>query len=353
MNNKAVILTDTHCGVRGDHIAFHDNMKLFYDTVMFPYIETNKIKKFIHGGDLLDKQQYTKTYSAMRLRTDLLEPLDDLQIECHWIVGNHDTPYKNSVEINVQREFITSGYKYMTPVWCPTYLPYGKGVLLLPWICKDNYDLTIKALNQYDKIKYIVGHLQLTGFAMHKGHIITEGYDRSLFMKFDKVLSGHYHERSQQDNIYYIGAAGEYDWADYDSDRGFVVFDFDTGELEYINNPYKMFHKIEFDGNMKNIDFDQYANKIVRVYVKDNPSQLKITNFLEKLHGVNPVDVQVADEEFQLDTGEEISTEVTVEVESTVKMIERTVDNIDVEVNKPALKNLLVELYNNALKLEK
>lgn len=360
MTNKGIIITDTHCGVRGDHPAFHDNMKMFYDNVMFPYMEQHRIKKFIHDGDLLDKQQYTKTYSANRLREDLLEPLDDLGVLSIFNVGNHDVPNKNTIKINAQQELIGRRYKNLHVV--DSILDFEGNTLIVPWICKDNYDQTMTTL-QNTKAKYLIGHLQFTGFAMHRGHIMTEGLDPDLFKKFEVIISGHYHQRSRKGNIHYIGAAGEYDWSDYGCDRGFAVFDFDTGKIEYVNNPYPMFHKIEFSGDIKKIDFEQYRSKIVTVYIKDNPSQLKITNFLEKLQAVNPVDVQVAEEEFGLilednETSVEnedgiVTTEVAVEVETTVNMIKRTIDSVDVEVDKAALLSVMTGLYNDALRLEK
>jgi hypothetical protein len=36
-------------------------------------------------------------------------------------------------------------------------------------------------------------------------------------------------------------------WTDYDQKRGFSVFDTETRGMTYVENPFKMFHKIVYD----------------------------------------------------------------------------------------------------------
>ena len=46
-----------------------------------------------------------------------------------------------------------------------------------------------------------MGHLELNGFVATAGHVMDHGMDINPFKKFKKTFSGHYHTRSNVDNI--------------------------------------------------------------------------------------------------------------------------------------------------------
>ena len=78
----------------------------------------------------------------------------------------------------------------------------------------------------------------------------------------DRVFSGHYHHRSSQDNIHYLGNPYEIYWNDVNETRGFHVFDTETLEHTPINNPYRMFYKISYnDDNYQTFDARPYKDK--------------------------------------------------------------------------------------------
>ena len=41
-----------------------------------------------------------------------------------------------------------------------------------------------------------MGHLELNGFEMHKGHFSENGYPKEIFKDFPTVFSGHFHKKS-------------------------------------------------------------------------------------------------------------------------------------------------------------
>ncbi len=59
-----------------------------------------------------------------------------------------------------------------------------------------------------------MGHLELIGFRVHRGYIMEHGTDASIFNKFEKVFSGHYHTRSDNGKIFYLGNPYEMYWND-------------------------------------------------------------------------------------------------------------------------------------------
>ena len=61
------------------------------------------------------------------------------------------------------------------------------------------------------------------------------------------MFSGHFHHKSDDGQIYYLGPPYQIYWNDFDDPKGFHIFDTDTRELERIVNPYTLFSKIFYD----------------------------------------------------------------------------------------------------------
>ena len=97
----------------------------------------------------------------------------------------------------------------------PTDLEFDElSVGLLPWISIDNYDECMDFI-QNSKSSIIVSHLELNGFKMMKGIAVSShGMDPKLFSRYEMVLSGHYHTKSSEGNIHYLGTQYELTWAD-------------------------------------------------------------------------------------------------------------------------------------------
>ena len=91
---------------------------------------------------------------------------------------------------------------------------------------------------------------------MYKGLPSHAGMSSDIFNKFDLVCSGHYHHRSKHKNIQYLGAAMEYTWSDAEDARGFSVFDTKSCQLEFIDNPLRIFYKIFYDDTVKKFSSD-------------------------------------------------------------------------------------------------
>ena len=87
----------------------------------------------------------------------------------------------------------------------------------------------------------LVGHLELQGYDVMRGVKYDEGMDAKLFSRFEKVLTGHFHCRQERENIYYMGTQYQITFSDLHETKGFHVFDTSTREIEFIENPYKMF----------------------------------------------------------------------------------------------------------------
>ena len=100
---KIALITDTHWGARGDSPAFAAYFNRFYYEHFFPYLAANGISSIFHLGDIVDRRKYINFVTARHLRK-FVEHCDSSGIRLDVIVGNHDTSFKNTNEVNSMRE---------------------------------------------------------------------------------------------------------------------------------------------------------------------------------------------------------------------------------------------------------
>ena len=92
------------------------------------------------------------------------------------------------------------------------------------------------------------------------------GHESELYSKFTKVFSGHYHTRSDDGRVFYVGNPYEMFWTDVCDRRGFTILDTETLEHFHIDNPYQLFHNIYYeDTDYQLFDATVYKEKIVKV----------------------------------------------------------------------------------------
>ena len=351
---KIALLTDSHAGVRNDSIAFHDYMKKFYDDVFFKYLDTNGIRNVVHCGDIVDRRKYININTAYRLRKDLIEPAIERGITWHQILGNHDVMHKNTNKISSFTElfnkFPLNIYEEATEVDFD-----GCNILLMPWINDENREHALKLIKETNA-QICFGHLEIQGFEMFKGSIVSHGDDPSVFGRFDIVCSGHYHHRSHRDNIYYLGSPAEYTWSDYNDPRGFHIFDTETRELTFIENPYKMFHKFWYnDGDPtfvdSDIDYNQFEGKIIKIIITEKNNPYWFEKFIENIEKKNPIDIQIVEDHLNLNL--EDDQDIIDEAESTIDIFKKYIQNTEAKgIDKNKLENKIVDLYHEALTLE-
>ncbi len=137
---KVALLGDTHFGARNDNSAFHDYFEKFYRDVFFPYLEANSIDTIVQFGDLFDRRKYINFSTLAKSRRYFFDPLSEQGYTMHVFVGNHDTFYKNTNEVN-SPELLLNEYKniYVYSDPCDIRLG-GTKITLLPWVCSSNYD---------------------------------------------------------------------------------------------------------------------------------------------------------------------------------------------------------------------
>jgi len=353
---RIALLGDTHFGVRNDSVVFHDYFKKFYDEVFFPYLVENNITHFIQVGDLFDRRKYINFNTLFLCREYFFNRLQELNLHMVVFAGNHDIFYKNTLKIN-SLDLLLNEYKAnVTVIQQPSdYFFDMHKVILLPWICEDNAVETFETMNQSSS-QICIGHLELGGFEMYKGTIHNEGMDATLFNKFDMVLSGHYHHKSSRGNIHYLGTPYEMTWSDYNDPKGFHILDLKTRELSFVENPYRIFHKIHYDDSSKRLedilemDVSAYAQTYVKAIVKEKTNPYWFDMFIEKLEKSSVVNIQVVEDHLNLNL--EVDEDILDEAKDTPTTLRAYVENLELDTDKDSLINLLNTLYNEALMVE-
>ena len=122
----------------------------------------------------------------------------------------------------------------------------GMQIAMMPWICPENYVESIEHIKTTPAV-VCMGHFEIAGFAMYRGMESHDGLSKETFDKFDMVFSGHYHHKSDDGHIYYVGNPYELTWQDYNDPRGFHLFDLGSRELSFVRNPYSMFARVEYN----------------------------------------------------------------------------------------------------------
>ena len=263
---KVAIITDTHYGARKGSKYLHDYFELFYKNVFFPALEEHGIDTVIHMGDAFDSRKSIDYQSFEWAKRVVFEPLKKYKV--HMIIGNHDCYYKNTNDTNSPQLLLQSYSNIKTYQEVTEVKIDNLNVLFIPWINAENFENTVNAI-KVSNSNCAMGHLELNGFRAHRGHTMEEGMDSALFEKFDRTFSGHYHTRSDNGRIFYLGNPYEMFWNDVNDTRGFTIFDTETLEHIYINNPYKLFYNIYYeDTPYQTFDFSEYESKIVKVIVR-------------------------------------------------------------------------------------
>ena len=342
---KILLITDQHFGVRNDNQYFLDHYKKFYSEIVVPFIKQSDIDTVICLGDTFDKRRSINFMSLDAAKEMWFDQLEELNVKMHMLVGNHDIYYKNTLRVNAPSELLGQ-YGNISVYTEPTTVTFdGVSVLLLPWICDENYEQSLRSVTESDAT-VCMGHLELNGFEAHPGHVMENGMDKSLFKKFKRVFSGHYHMKSKKDNVTYLGNPYQLYWNDYGCKRGFHVFDTETLKTTFYRNPFDTFHKLYYNGGITLPDESELQGAFVKLIVEEKDDYAKFDYVVKQLQDMSLGDLKIV-EDLSLDEG---STSVE-ETEDTMTLLDNYIDGIDLKANKSNIKSVMRSLYIEASEL--
>lgn len=305
MATRIPIITDTHFGARGDSAVLYGVMEAFYTEVFWPAIDAEGgVDTLLHLGDVTDRRRYINYQTLSFAKHMLFEPARERGITIHWVVGNHDMPYKHSLQLSSHEAFreYTNVRIYQTA----THIEVGGvPILVVPWLCDENSKASLAAIRSTD-VPVVMGHFEFGGFEVFRGMPNAHGMAVDDFTPFRLVLSGHYHHKSSQGNIHYLGAPYEMIWSDVDDPRGFHWWTPDTHALTFVENPHHLFYKFVYDDGDQPTTYVQslltrmreanLTQKIVKVIVKRKTQPVWYDAFVDAVLKIGAHDVQFVDD---------------------------------------------------------
>jgi DNA repair exonuclease SbcCD nuclease subunit len=344
---KIAILTDTHYGCRKGSKYLHDHFELFYKNVFFPALKEHGVEAVIQRGDAFDSRKSIDYQSLEWAKRVVFEPLRGYEV--HMIIGNHDCYYKNTNNVN-SPSLLLKDYPNVKTYSSPQTINVGGlDIMMVPWICSENYDETLSQIKK-SKAKVAMGHLELQGFRVNRNLIMEEhGTDPKIFDKFTKVFSGHYHTRSDNGKVFYLGNPYEMYWTDVNDTRGFHIFDTETLTHTPINNPYKLFYNIYYEDTPYQVfDASEYENKIVKVIVRKKSKPKDFEKFIDKLYTAGIQELKIV-ENFDIQENEEFEID---ETENTLSILNRYIEESEFQFDKNIIKGIFQDLYRQSCEVE-
>jgi len=340
--HKVALITDTHFGVRKGSQIFHDYFSQFYNSTFFPLLDSRSIDTVVHLGDCFDVRKGIDYWSLDWAKTNFFDPLKERGIQLILIVGNHDIFYRESLSINAPSLNLAE-YDNITIIDTPrTVSVRDTNVFMVPWICAGNAERFTQELDA-TTADISMGHLELAGFYANKDYQCQHGTDPKVFQQFQTVFSGHFHKKSTRGNITYLGNPYQLYWNDEGDTRGFHLFDLETQELEFIENPNTMFHKIYYDeGKSSLINPNKYKDSYVKVIVEGSSSPVKLSRVVDKLYDTGIHDIKIIE---NIDIS--IDEDVEVEAEDTLTTLTNYVNAME-DVNKDGVISIFKSLYVEA-----
>ena len=352
---KIALLCDTHLGARNDSKVFLEHQAKFFSNQFFPYLEEHKIDTILHLGDVFDRRKYINFYTLKRSKEFFFDVLRDNNIQMHTILGNHDTAYTTTNDINSVSLLLKEYDNIHVYESEPVELEFGSTrIMMCPWLVKETTEAAIiKMKNSTAHI--LCGHFDLKGFEMMKGVVSDHGFDHKQFDHFEAVYSGHYHHQSQYGNVKYLGAQYEMNWSDYACKKGFHILDTETRELTFIENCDKIYHKIDYDDtdlaidDIAALDTSILKDCYVKVIVKNRSNPYLYDIFLNRLNECGAADIKTIEDTLNLSSAG--LDELMEEAKDTKDILHSYIDSVETNIDKKRIKSVVDELYMEAMNL--
>ena len=134
------------------------------------------------------------------------------------------------------------------------------------------------------------------------------------------------------------------------------IFDTETRESEFVQNPYRMFYKLNYDDELdhfaeqyRTFDYSVYEGAYVKVVVKNKLNPFLFDIVIDNLYKAGAADISVVEDFTEVIGGDD---ELIDQAEDTMTILSKYIDNLSLNVENDKLKSLMRELYVEALNTE-
>ena len=346
---KIAIIGDLHIGVKSSNEVMMRHQARFFNFFLNE-LKNRGVGTIIQLGDIWDNRRQVNFRALQFAQETFFEPINDAGIELHTLIGNHDIFYRETLDIN-SSGLLLRPYKHIHVYDEPTTLNFEKVSFdIIPWMCNDNKNICMEYMKN-SKSDYCCGHFEINNFEVMKGIPYENGMDEENFGKYKQVFSGHFHIRSHRGNITYVGTPYELTWGDYNTPKGFLIFDTETNSWEYVENPITYFYYITYDecgGYITNLDKMDLADCYIKLVIRSKKEEFIYNNFINKLFKMKPADIKFVETNFMnLNESATIMNSNKIEVKDVIDLIKDYIDGTDYD-RKDDLKAFFIDLYREA-----
>ena len=247
---KYLVIGDLHFGMKGFNNDFLSNQLKFFTEQVFPYMIENDIDTIIQLGDWMDNRKSMDIHFFDRIVKEFCDVLQKHNFKYITFLGNHDIYYNSRTDVNLVSYFGKLYPDNIEVIEKREKRMFGRlRFMFMPWII--NEPVTVKELQDVD---LLFGHFEIKNFEMVKGHTDEKSSLDSAFFKkvkrLKRVVSGHYHVQGNDGFVMYAGTPYQLNWGDYETERGFFVFE--NTKFEFIENTASAkYVKIKYDDSQE------------------------------------------------------------------------------------------------------
>jgi DNA repair exonuclease SbcCD nuclease subunit len=291
--NKIGIFSDIHWGKSRDNIGkiklAEEAVELFIDEML-----KENIKTVFFLGDWFDHRNSVNVNTGFRAYAMIKKLCRNFKV--FMIVGNHDTYYKNSTEVNSLQQY--ENIKNLHIISEDTEFDIcGKKLLATPW----GFDIDDYKDKEYD---FLFGHFEPGGAILNQSGMYSrsEAYTMSDLTDIAPVvMSGHYHTRrhyqTKSGGFFSVGSPLELTWSDYENEKGFYILDVNEEfGIKFIKNEVSPIHYKYFWSQLKRktqvLDADNITNNYIKVIVDDKYKYEDIMRIMDVIQSLNPISAE-------------------------------------------------------------
>jgi hypothetical protein len=310
---KYVLLSDIHFGHKSNSDEFNKQCLDFLDFVATE-TEDMDIDGCIFLGDYYHNRN-TVNVKTLQAGTEGLFKLGDIgRGNTYLILGNHDLYLRDSR--SVHPIIIPEGDIGVKIIQEPIMIDK---MLLCPWLVEDE---TLPSLIKKFNPEYVLGHFEIASFPLNAVSTFDGIFNPEDYNGPKRIISGHFHKRSEKNNITYMGNCFSHDFSDVNDwhNKGYAIFDTDTNTIEYFewkNAPKyctmkitqlqsielgeNLHLKLINDANLKPFELNEFVEGLKTIpQIVDcmvYPQEMLDENDLEKtsIENIDNIDVLVVD----------------------------------------------------------
>lgn len=329
------IIGDLHIGARSGNEHFHEYFNKFFDD-FFEFCDKNGVEEFIQTGDMFDVRKFVNTWCLDFFKEHFVKRVVDRGMTCYVIVGNHDIHFRETLKVNTPSLVLSEWKDNFVVIENPMNLKIGgHSFLMVPWMAKSNREECEEAIKMSSS-DYMCGHFEFNDFPMHVGSNAKSHHSHKGYGQFKKIFSGHYHTKSEKDNVIYTGTPYELTWIDCGDKKGFYTLD-DSGNVDFVHNPHIIHDYVVYP------EVKDCSKKFIRAIADNVEDKKALEKWKSDLIASGPHDIKFNEKTTAIQSTETIDVE---NIKSTEDLLIETVDEMETHLDKGKLKSMILKCYS-------